>query len=111
VGVHVVQRTLLGGAWTLVHATVEGYVTDSLRAIGQGVLLAEVVDESGAGVRGATLVGNRHPRAHPYLLGGLRLHSRRFAVDFGLLAVFGADAPLSAAPVSLWPWMSASQTF
>jgi hypothetical protein len=106
-GAHATQRTGLGGVWALLHATLEGAVSDSVRVLGQLVMLAEVVEESGA----SALVGFEHPRLHPYVVGGLRLHSRRFSVDVGLLATFGGQTPLATGVVSVWPWMSASQTF
>lgn len=110
-GAHIAQRTQLGGAWALMHATVEGVVTDSVRAIGQVVVLAEMLNERGSGARVVSLVGNTHPRVHPYVLAGLRLHSRRFAVDVGALLVLGSRSPLATGVVSVWPWLSASQVF
>jgi hypothetical protein len=108
-GAFAAQRVLLGGAWTIVHLTIEGRISDGVAAIAQGVLAMEVVNESG-NVNTHPLIGNAQPRVFPYAIAGLRLHSRKFAVDFGVLAVLSSDAPLGSGSV-VWPWTSVSQTF
>jgi hypothetical protein len=110
-GVHLAQRTLLGGLWLMSHATVEARILDSVRAIVQAVVLAEIVNETGSPGGSTALLGNAHPRILPYGLAGVRIHSRRFAVDFGLLVVIGSDTPLSTGTAGLWPWLSMGYTF
>ena len=111
VGAHAAQRVLLGGLWALVHMTVEVRIVDSIKAIAQGVLMGEMLGESSTMTGAHALVGNRQPRIHPYIVLGARVHSRRFAVDFGALLSFAADAPLAGGTPGIWPWASVSQTF
>ncbi|MEI8256313.1 MAG: hypothetical protein WCJ30_11635 [Deltaproteobacteria bacterium] len=111
VGAHVAQRVLMGGAWALVHVTVEVRVVDSVRAIAQGVVLGEMVDEQGASGSPRVLLGNGQPRVYPYLVLGARVHSRRFAVDFGALVSFVSGSPLAGGVPGVWPWAAVCQTF
>jgi hypothetical protein len=110
IGAHAAERLLLGGLWVMVHATVEGRITDGVRAIVQGVVLGEVVNEA-PNAAALPLGGHNQSRVFPYAIVGLRLHSRRFSVDFGLLATMLSNEPLSTGGVSVWPWTSVSQTF
>ncbi len=112
VGAHVAQRVLLGGAWALVHLTVEARLVDSVRLIVQGVVMGEMINEqSPAGVSSHALIGNGQPRVHPYIVLGARVHSRRFAVDFGALVSFVDGSPLAGGAPGLWPWAAVCQTF
>lgn len=110
-GNHLVQRVLMGGLWSLLHVTVEARVADSVRVIVQGALLTEMLNERSVGPGIAALVGNGQPRVFPFVLAGVRVHSRRFSVDFGALAPLGRDSPLGGSPVGVWPWTSVSQAF
>jgi hypothetical protein len=109
-GAHASQRVLMGGLWAFVHLTVEARIVDSVRAIVQGVVMAELIDEQNPGMSHA-LVGNAQPRVHPYVIVGARVHSRRFAVDLGALMSFTSDAPLASGTPGVWPWAAVSQTF
>jgi hypothetical protein len=111
VGVHAAQRVLLGGIWAMVHATVEARIVESLRVIVQGIVLAEVINESPSNAGGSVLVGTYHPRVFPYLIAGIRLYSRRFSVDVGGLIAFEGGSPLAGNGVTFWPWTSVSQMF
>jgi hypothetical protein len=110
-GAQAAQRVLMGGLWAMVHMSVDVKIADSVRAIAQGVLMSEVIGERTTGPAARALVGNTQPRIHPYLVIGARVHSRRFAVDFGALMSFAAEAPLAPGTPGIWPWACVSQTF
>lgn len=110
-GAHVAQRVLLGGAWAVVHLTIEARVVDSVRVIAQGVVLGEMLGEQSVSGSASALLGNGPARVYPYLVLGARTHSRRFAVDFGALISFVAGSPLAGGTIGVWPWAAASQTF
>lgn len=108
-GVHVAQRTGLGGLWLFSHATVEVQVVAGMKAIGQMIALYEVAPETGD--RARALLGNEQPRFLPYALAGMRLFTRHFAADFGALVPIVAEAPLASERLPVLPWVSLAHLF
>lgn len=108
-GVHIAQRTGLGGLWALSHATLAVRIIDGVKALAQGLALYEVVEERAP--RADALLGNGAPRLIPYGLAGVRLYTRRFAADLGALVPLSADAPLHSEQIPVLPWIALQHTF
>ncbi len=110
-GVHLAQRALLGGLWTLAHATVDVRITDGVKALAQALLFAEAIPEGASTLSQRTLLGNSQPRIMPYATLGVRLYTRRSSVDLGALLIVGERSLLAYGPASVWPWLSATHAF
>jgi hypothetical protein len=110
-GVHLAQRALLGGLWTLAHATVDVRITDGVKALAQALLFAEALPEGASTLSQRTLLGNSQPRIMPYATLGVRLYTRRSSVDLGALLIVGERSLLAYGPASVWPWLSATHAF
>ncbi len=108
-GLAVAQRTGLGGAWVMAHATVEIRVVTGVKLVAQGIAFAEVISESGTG--DSSLVGNAQRRFLPYVLSGPRFYTRRFAADIGVLIPLDDHDPLATAHLPALPWVSLSHLF
>lgn len=108
-GVHVAQRTGLGGLWVLSHATLAVRIIDGVKALAQAVTLYEVAEERAP--RAEALLGNGSPRFIPYALAGARLYTRRFAADLGALVPLSAAAPLYSEQIPVIPWIALQHTF
>ncbi|MFO0629451.1 MAG: hypothetical protein U0325_28000 [Polyangiales bacterium] len=108
-GLHVAQRTGLGGVWLLSHATLAVRIIDGVKALAQAVMLYEAAPERAP--RAEALLGNGAPRIIPYALAGARLYTRRFAADLGVLAPLGADAPLYSERLPVIPWIALQHLF
>ncbi len=108
-GVHLAQRTGLGGVWLMSHATVEFRVVPGMKLVGQAIAFYELAAENGT--HEAALVGNGQARFLPYVLGGLRFYTRRFAADFGLLAPLDTHDPLYTERLPVLPWVSLAHLF
>lgn len=108
-GVHLAQRTGLGGVWLLSHATLDFRVVDGVKLLAQVLSLYELSLESRE--RAGSLLGNGTPRFLPYALGGARFYTRRFFADLGLLAPLSSDAPLYSDRLPVLPWVSLSHLF
>jgi hypothetical protein len=108
-GLHVAQRTGLGGLWLASHVTVDVRLTEGVKLIAQGFALYEVAEERADRARG--LLGNGTRRWIPYALGGVRFHTRRFAADIGTLIPLHESAPLWSESLAVLPWMSLSHLF
>ncbi|MFO0652494.1 MAG: hypothetical protein U0326_40115 [Polyangiales bacterium] len=109
IGLHAAQRTGLGGLWAFGHATVDVRIVEGIKAIAQGLALYEVAEESGE--RARTLLGNGQRRFIPFVLLGVRFHTRRFAADIGALAPLSDQSPLYSESLAVLPWMSLSHLF
>ncbi len=110
-GLHANQRSLLGGLWGLATVSAEFRLIDGMKAIGQAVLFGELVNESASTTERRSLLSNAQPRVMPYALLGVRVYSRRSAVDLGLLATVGDQSLLAYGPVSVWPFLSGGYWF
>lgn len=108
-GLHVAQRTGLGGAWLLSHVTVDVRVLDGFKVLVQGAGFFEVARESG--VRATDLLGNGGHRVLPYAIAGVRFFTRRFAADMGVLVPLSDEAPLYSRRLAVLPWISLSHLF
>jgi hypothetical protein len=82
-----------------------------MKAIGQAVLFGELVNESASTLERRSLLSNSQPRLMPYALLGVRVYSRRSAVDLGVLATVGDQSLLAYGPVSVWPVLSGGYWF
>lgn len=108
-GAHAAQRTGLGGLWFVGHVTADVRVTDNVKAIVQSMAFYELSEEEARGAR--ALLGNGRRRFMPYVLGGVRFHTRRFAADVGALMPLSEQAPLYSQSLAVLPWMSLSHLF
>jgi hypothetical protein len=108
-GLHVAQRTGLGGVWLLSHATLAVRIIDGVKALAQAVMLYEAAPERAP--RAEALLGNGTPRIIPYALVGARLYTRRFAADLGVLAPLSSDAPLYSERLPVIPWIALQHLF
>ncbi|MEZ4392309.1 MAG: hypothetical protein R3A48_14565 [Polyangiales bacterium] len=108
-GLHVAQRTGLGGLWVLSHATLAVRIIDGVKALAQAVTLYEVAEERAP--RAEALLGNGSPRFIPYALAGARLYTRRFSADLGALVPLSAAAPLYSEQIPVIPWIALQHTF
>lgn len=111
IGISLAQRAMLLGLWGMTQVSLDVRILDGVRALAGVVVLGELVPENAMGTRAATLVGNLHPRILPYVVVGVRLHARRFAVDLGPLVAVGTATPLSTGVVGVWPWLAAAYLF
>ena len=108
-GLHVGQRTGLGGLWLVSHLTVDVRLVPGVKLIAQGLMFYELSLEQGD--RARALLGNDERRFIPYALGGVRFHTRRFAADVGVLAPLAEAAPLWSDRMAVLPWMSIAHLF
>jgi hypothetical protein len=108
-GLHVAQRTGLGGLWFVGHVTFDVHLHESLALLAQGLVFYEIAEETADGAR--ALLGNGTARFLPYTLAGVRLHTRRFAADVGALVPLNDQAPLHSNGFVVLPWMSISHLF
>lgn len=108
-GLHVAQRAGLGGVWLLGHATLDVKLTDGVKALAQAVVLYEASPERME--RASALLGNGPARVLPYALAGVRLYTRRFSADLGVLIPLAADIPLHSERLPVIPWLSLSHLF
>ncbi len=108
-GLHVAQRTGLGGVWLLSHATLAVRIIDGVKALAQAVMLYEAAPERAP--RAESLLGNGTPRVIPYALVGARLYTRRFSADLGVLAPLSSDAPLYSERLPVIPWIALQHLF
>jgi hypothetical protein len=108
-GLHVAQRTGLGGVWLLSHATLAVRIIDGVKALAQAVMLYEAAPERAP--RAEPLLGNGTPRIIPYALAGARLYTRRFSADLGVLAPLSSDAPLYSERLPVIPWIALQHLF
>lgn len=108
-GLHVAQRTGLGGVWLLSHATLAVRIIDGVKALAQAVMLYEAAPERAP--RAEALLGNGSPRIIPYALAGARLYTRRFAADLGVLVPLSSDAPLYSDRLPAIPWIALQHLF
>ncbi len=108
-GLHLAQRTGLGGVWLLGHLTVDFRITDGVKALAQTFALYEVSLEHGEGA--GALLGNGTPRLLPYALGGVRFYTRRFFADLGLLVPLAEASPLYSDRLAALPWVSLGHRF
>lgn len=108
-GLHLAQRTGLGGVWLLPHATFAVRIVDGVKALAQSVVLYEAAMEQAP--RASSLLGNGAPRLIAYALGGVRLYTRRFAADLGGLVPLSEEAPLYSDRLPVIPWIALQHTF
>lgn len=108
-GVHVAQRTGLGGAWLMSHVTAEVRIIDGIKALVQGVSFNELSPEKSETAR--PLVGNGSLRWLPYALVGARFYTRRFSADMGVLAPLSEDCPLWSERLVVIPWVALTHRF
>lgn len=108
-GLHVAQRTGLGGVWLLSHATLAVRIIDGVKALAQAVMLYEAAPERAP--RAEALLGNGTPRIIPYALAGARLYTRRFSADLGVLAPLSSEAPLYSERLPVIPWIALQHLF
>ncbi len=109
VGVHLAQRTGLGGVWLLSHVTADVRIVEGIKVLVQGVSFNELSLER-SDVSHA-LAGNGPSRWLPYLLGGIRFYTRRFSADMGVLAPLSRDCPLWSDRLAVIPWVSLMHRF
>lgn len=108
-GLHLAQRTGLGGVWLLAHASADLRVVDGVKLLVQGVALGRLSPESRP--RAGALLGDAQPRLLPYGLGGVRLYTRRFYADLGVLVPLSPAAPLWSDRIAALPWITLSHLF
>lgn len=108
-GLHLAQRTGLGGVWLMGHVTADLRLVNGVKLLAQGFALAELSRESRA--RAEALLGDGGRRVLPYALGGVRFYTRRFSADLGLLAPLSPAAPLYTERLGVLPWVSLSHLF
>ncbi len=109
VGLHLAQRTGLGGAWFLGHLSADVRILDGVKLLAQAVVLTEVSPE--AHDRAAPLLHEGGLRTLPYALGGMRLYTRRFFADLGVLVPLSPAAPLWSDRIAALPWITLSHLF
>lgn len=109
VGLHLAQRTGLGGAWLLGHATLDVRIIDGVKFLAQAVVFHEASQERAA--RAESLLGNGSARLLPYALAGVRLYTRRFSADLGAMAPLARDVPLASDKLPVLPWLALSHLF
>ena len=108
-GVHVAQRSGLGGAWLLSHVTADVRIIEGIKVLLQGVSFNELTPEKSDVAR--PLVGNGSLRWLPYALAGARFYTRRFSADMGVLAPLSPDCPLWSERLVVIPWVSLTHRF
>jgi len=108
-GLHLAQRTGLGGVWLLGHASATVRLFDGIKVVAQAVVLHELTPE--ARERAGALLGDGNTRTLPYALGGLRLYTRRFFADLGVLVPLSPAAPLWSERIAALPWITLSHLF
>ncbi len=108
-GVHIAQRTGLGGAWLLSHVTAEVRIIEGIKFLLQGVSFNELSLEKSDTAR--PLVGNGAARWLPYALAGVRFYTRRFSADMGALAPLSRDCPLWSERLAVIPWVALTHRF
>lgn len=96
------QRVLLLGLWAGGHVALDVRANDFIRVLAGAVVLAEGVPER-ADPETFSLARSQGGRVLPYATLGMRLHTRRFAVDLGVVGAFGVGTPLSLGAFSIWP--------
>lgn len=108
-GLHLAQRTGLGGAWLFSHVTAEVRFVEGIKLLLQGVSFNELSLEKSDTAR--PLVGNGSARWLPYALAGVRFYTRRFSADMGALAPLSRDCPLWSDRLAVIPWVALTHRF
>ena len=108
-GLHIAQRTGLGGAWIFAHVTADVRLIEGIKLIVQGVSFNEISLEKSETAR--SLIGNGSARWLPYGLAGVRFYTRRFSADMGALAPLSRDCPLWSERLAVIPWVALTHRF
>ena len=108
-GVHLAQRTGLGGAWLLSHVTADVRLVEGIKLLVQAVSFNELSLEKSDNAR--PLIGNGSARWLPYALAGVRFYTRRFSADMGAMAPLSRDCPLWSERLAVIPWVALTHRF
>lgn len=108
-GVHLAQRTGLGGVWLFDHATVDFRVSSGVKLLVQGVTFIELGLEQAD--RARSLLGNGTARVLPYTQAGVRFFGRSFAADMGVLVPLSEACPLWSPRLAVIPSISLTHRF
>ena len=108
-GLHVAQRTGLGGAWLFSHVTADVRLTEGIKLLVQGVSFNELSLERSETAR--SLLGNGSARWLPYAIAGMRFYTRRFSADMGAMAPLSRDCPLWSDRLAVIPWVALTHRF
>lgn len=108
-GLHLAQRTGLGGVWLVGHVTADLRVTNGVKLLAQVASFFELSLEQGD--RARALLGNGEARVLPYAQGGVRFFGRLFAADMGVLVPLSEDCPLWSPRLAVIPSISLTHRF